>query len=125
MKGVITMSYDENFYAKYDQYLKEPAVRHNHDYMFSIFASILLPDSPRVIDLGCGVGEYATYDQLHTAYVGIDLNKNSLVIPFIHTNYLKLNFREILPFLPNAFASLFSVECCNPVEKNMLFMIVF
>lgn len=112
------MPYDANFYRMYRQYLQERTVRINHDYVFSLFASLLLPDSPRVMDLGCGIGEYATYDTRHAAYVGVDLNNTGLVAPFLQANYLKLDFVNLLPFSPNAFTSLFSIECCHTAEKR-------
>lgn len=112
------MPYDENFYRMYSKYLEESLVRKNHDHVFTLFASLLLPDSPRVIDLGCGLGEYAMYDPHHAAYVGIDLNDIGKVARFIQANYAALDFGYLLPFSPNAFISLFSVECCHPVEKK-------
>lgn len=112
------MPYDENFYRMYLEYLREPTVRRNHSHMFVLFASLLLPDSPRVMDLGCGLGEYATYDPHHTAYTGIDLNNTGNVAQFIQADYTALDFKHLLPFLPNAFISLFSTECCHPVEKK-------
>ncbi|MBI2035678.1 MAG: class I SAM-dependent methyltransferase [Candidatus Liptonbacteria bacterium] len=112
------MPYDENFYRMYREYLQEQTVRRNHDHVFSLFASLLLHDSPRVMDLGCGIGEYATYDQQHAAYVGVDLNNTGSVIPFVQADYLKLNFGNLLPFLPNAFISLFSIECCHSSESK-------
>ena|SRR3989344_117411 len=112
------MSYNESFYRMYREYLREPMVRSNHDHIFSIFASLVLPDSPRVMDLGCGVSEYAFYDQQHTGYVGIDINDTCSVAPFIQADYLKLDFGNLLPFLPNAFISLFSIECCHLVTRK-------
>ena len=112
------MPYDENFYRMYRQYLQERIVRGNHDHIFSLFASLLSPYSPRVMDLGCGIGEYATYDLHHTAYIGIDINNAGSVAPFIQADYLKLDFGSLLPFLPNSFISLFSIECCHAAEKK-------
>ena len=112
------MPYDENFYRMYREYLQEPVVRSNHDRVFSLFASLLLPDSPRVVDLGCGIGEYKTYDRSHAEYVGIDLNNTGSVAPFLQADYLKLNFGNLLPFSPNAFISLFSIDCCHTAEKK-------
>lgn len=112
------MPYDENFYRMYRQYLQEQIVRTNHDHVFSLFASLLLPDSPLVMDLGCGIGEYATYDTHHAAYVGVDLNNTGSVASFLQADYLKLDFVSLLPFSPNAFTSLFSIECCHAAEKR-------
>ena len=115
------MPYDESFYQKYREYLQEQAVRRNHDHIFKIFASLLHPDSPHVIDLGCGTGEYATYDRRHAAYVGIDLNNAASANLFVQADYLNLDFINLLPFLPNAFVSLFSVECCHSAESKYAF----
>ncbi len=112
------MPYDENFYRMYRQYLQEEKVRTNHSHVFSLFASLLLSDSPRVMDLGCGIGEYSTYDPHHATYVGIDLNNTGSVAYFLQADYLKLEFGRLLPFLPNAFTSLFSIECCHTAEKK-------
>ena len=112
------MPYDENFYRIYREYLQEWIVRNNHDHIFSIFASLLLPDSPRVIDLGCGIGEYATYDLRYTAYIGIDLKNTGSVTSFVQADYLKLDFEGLLPFSPNAFVSLFSIECFHSAESK-------
>src|SRR3989344_2345302 len=112
------MPYDENFYRMYREYLQERIVRSNHDHMFSLFASLLLPDSPRVMDLGCGIGEYAIYDRRHAAYVGIDLNNTGSVTPFVQADYLKLDFGNLLPFIPNAFISLFSIECFHTAKSK-------
>ncbi len=107
------MPYDENFYRMYREYLEEPTVRKNHDCIFELFTSFLLPESPRVVDFGCGVGEYLTYDSRHSRYVGIDRNKTIDSTDFIQADYLSVDLS--LPFPPNAFLSLFSVECCHPL----------
>lgn len=112
------MSYDEKFYRMYREYLQEQAVRANHDYMFALFAKLLFPVLPGVMDLGCGIGEYATFDRCHSAYVGIDLNNASSLPSFVQADYTALDFGQRLNFLPNAFTSLFSIECCNPAEKK-------
>ncbi len=112
------MPYDENFYCMYRKYLQESTVRRNHDAIFRLFASLVHPVLPQVMDLGCGVGEYAMYDPHHTAYVGIDLNNSGEVKSFIRRDYTALDFSHRLPFSPNAFISLFSIECCHPVKTR-------
>lgn len=71
-----------------------------------------------MVDLGCGIGEYATYNLHHAAYVGVDLNNTGSAAPFLQADYLKLDFVNLLPFSPNAFISLFSIECCHAAEKK-------
>jgi len=62
---VCNMPYDAKFYETYQEYLKEPTVRKNHDHVFRIFAYLMLTKPPCVMDLGCGIGEYAMYDPYH------------------------------------------------------------
>lgn len=112
------MPYDENFYRMYREYLQERTVRQNHNHVFTLFASLVLPETPRVIDLGCGLGEYAAHDLHHSAYAGIDLNNTGGVANFVQADYMNLGFKDFLPFVPNSFISLFSVECCHLVETR-------
>ena len=106
------MPYDAKFYETYQEYLKEPTVRKNHDNVFKLFAHLMFTDAPHVIDLGCGTGEYLTYDFCHAEYCGIDFNNASGFIHpyFIQADYKTLNFMDQVPFRPNAFISLFSTE---------------
>ncbi|MBI2121623.1 MAG: class I SAM-dependent methyltransferase [Candidatus Sungbacteria bacterium] len=104
------MPYDEKFFEAYREYLKEPIVRKNHDHVFRIFAYLMLTEIPHVMDLGCGIGEYAMYDPYHMKYVGIDLHNPEGIKPFIQTDYTALDFMGKTPFRPNAFISLFSTE---------------
>jgi hypothetical protein len=115
------MPYDENFYHLYRKYLNEPIVRQNHNHIFSLFASLILPEKPQVIDLGCGIGEYPTFDLYHANYTGIDLNNTGKLKNFIQADYTALDFQQLVPFAPNAFISLFSIECCNPANSRYVF----
>ncbi len=112
------MPYDEIFYQRYREYLKEGVVRKNHDRMFELLPLLALPNELRVIDLGCGTGEYITYDQRHALYAGVDLNNTGNVAPFIQRDYCALDFAPLVPFTPNAFVSLFSIECSYPPEAK-------
>ena len=119
------MPYDENFYKLYKNYLKEPVVRKNHDFVFGCFKKLAGRSNLSIIDLGCGLGEYQTRGQ-YTDYVGIDLNNTGKIRNFVSADYHKLNFAKKLPFKPNAFVSLFSIECCNPAkEKYTLYNKIF
>lgn len=106
------MSYDDNFYQKYAAYLKEPVVRRNHDFVFEIFRDMSLGAamSHKVVDLGCGTGEYRTYG-LPNMYIGIDKEKSPAAE--IVADYTASDF-PALPFEPNVFVSLFSIEACLP-----------
>ena len=111
------MAYDENFYRMYQEYLREPVVRANHSRMFAKLAQFL-PGKLRVMDLGCGSGEYPTFDGHHYRYVGVDLINTGQLQDFIQADYIKENLTDKLPFKPNAFLSLFSIECCHPVDAR-------
>ncbi len=115
------MAYNRPFYEMYREYLQEKVVRENHDCMFRLFRSLTVPESLRVIDLGCGVGEYATYDYRYASYVGIDLNNTGALKNFLQADYLKLDFKDRLLFTPNAFVSLFSLECFHPASARYAF----
>lgn len=115
------MPYDGSFYRRYWDYLQEPIVRQNHGQVFGFFATLMLPKTPRVIDLGCGVGEYAKYDPYHSQYAGIDRNFAGEVPNFVQADYRELAFAHLLDFDPNAFTSLFSVECFMPAAEKYAF----
>ncbi|HUZ92878.1 MAG TPA: hypothetical protein VNG29_02670 [Candidatus Paceibacterota bacterium] len=113
------MPYDAAFYEQYRAYINEPQVRRNHDRMFRLFAQIMFPELPAVMDLGAheSVGEYAIKDKLHADYTGIDIhNTNGGIthgfrrMSFLRADYMDLDFTGRLSFEPNAFISLFSVE---------------
>ncbi|MEK7118097.1 MAG: class I SAM-dependent methyltransferase [Patescibacteria group bacterium] len=111
------MAYDENFYALYLAYLGEKTVRASHSYAFECFRRFIHPDNPHVIDLGCGLGEYSTHGH-YADYAGIDLNSAGQVKNFTQADYHDLGFVAKLPFVPNAFVSLFSIECCHSAESK-------
>lgn len=114
------MPYDEKFFKAYREYLKESVVRRNHAEMFRLFARLISPGAPCVIDLGCGSGEYHRYDARHIYYCGVD-NSNAGRISdshFIQADYMTLDFKNHIQFTPNSFISLFSIECCQPEVKN-------
>ncbi len=113
----ITPAYGTEFYQLYLGYLQEPTVRANHDMMFETFYRFTRPTQLRIMDLGCGLGEYSRYGP-HSEYVGIDLNNAGQVKNFVHMDYTELNLASHLPFVPNAFVSLFSIEACYPAKSK-------
>lgn len=114
----ITTMYDKKFYEKYEQYLKEPAVRKFHDKMFYV-SNRSQSNYPNVVDLGSGTGEYYRYYYQHTvgSYFPIDFNNPNDLPHFIEGDYLTLK----LPEKSTAFVSLFSAECCMPCPEKYYF----
>lgn len=110
------MPYDTTFFEQYDRYLREPQVRRGHDEMLDHLLDFMSPIVPRVLDLGCGIGEYYSYfeptrfvPRTRLNYFGVDKERHgphcSLIFDYTQ--------RPIpLPFEPNCFISLFSAECC-------------
>lgn len=114
------MAYDENFYGMYLEYLKEEVVRKNHDLVFEYFKKFTQSDILSVIDLGCGLGEYSIHGY-YTNYIGIDLNNTGQIDNFLQADYHYLDFIAALSFVPTAFVSLFSIECCHAVKNKYAF----
>lgn len=112
---------DKTFWEKYWDYLHEPVVRRNHDQAFKMFAEKAnLPEQLRVVDLGCGLMEYGWFDRHHFGYAGVDVKKSATApYTFIEADYATMDYSQ-LPFEPNAFVSLFSIECCNPPDKKYM-----
>lgn len=114
------MPYDDEFYARYADYLGEPSVRRAHDWAFSIATSN--PNFKQVIDLGCGQCQEFTQTRPNY-YVGFDLNPGELATALT----LPLDYRSIDWADPQtrficrsatAFVSLFSTEITAPVAEN-------
>lgn len=110
------MAYDKSFYEKYFEYLQEPRVRRNHGLMLQLFASFAGSRNLRVLDLGCGTGEFERHGLFVHQYLGVDANKSGYVRSFLQADYKTLDFP--IPFAPNAFVSLFSIEPSHPVEER-------
>ena len=111
------MSYDKEFYQMYQAYLREKVVRANHNKIFECFRRLIQPMELLVVDLGCGLGEYSLHGS-YTKYVGIDVNDTGQVKSYVQTDYHNPNFATLLPFVPTAFVSLFSIECCHSVDDK-------
>lgn len=111
------MAYDAEFYKMYQAYLKEEAVRANHDNVFECFRNFTKPTPLLVADLGCGLGEYSLHGH-YIEYAGVDLNNAGQVRNFVQADYHSLDFVHFLPFVPTAFVSLFSIECCHSIEDK-------
>ncbi len=110
------MGYDKVFYSQYRDYLNEPVVRQNHDRMFARFFRFTEPDPLHVVDLGCGMKEYAMFGSWNT-YVGLDVNdvppyKSDDAVRSVRADYSDLSFVDQLPYAPNVIVSMFSIECC-------------
>jgi len=110
------MAYDEAFFTAYRAYLQETLVRKNHrrafDHLIGLMTDGPIDYAPRVVDLGCGTGEF--YERgYHRDYVGIDLNPR---IAWQGAKVIKASSVDVdawskqLPFEPNTFVSVFSIE---------------
>ncbi|MEK7567214.1 MAG: hypothetical protein AAB527_03730, partial [Patescibacteria group bacterium] len=95
------MAYDEKFYKMYLKYLAEKTVRENHDRMFDLFFKLTQSAFLKVMDLGCGLGEYETYGR-YDDYAGVDLNNTGRVKNFVKADYHDKDFDKLLPFRPTA-----------------------
>ena len=116
------MSYDNDFYAHYLKYLDEPTVRKNHNRVFRIFEGIATPHLFRVLDLGCGTGEFRRHGRGVVNYLGIDTEDSGLTSPFLQADYKNLTqISSVLTFPPNIFVSLFSAECCLDLTDRYAF----
>lgn len=108
------MSYNDQFYDSYKEFLKEPVVRRNHDRVFQVFR--LLAGGPlQVLDLGCGTGEFSTYCPGVSSYLGVD----KVASPAAR---VVLDYTQDLSSLSdhqfNCFVSLFSIEACYPAKER-------
>lgn len=111
------MAYDGDFYEAYEAYLREPRVRTKHDQIFDLWAAVA--EAEYVIDLGCGKSnEYFRFGHPVSGYQGFDVNEANYAIT---ANYRKPEFIETihgLDWKPDAFVSLFSVECTATALEN-------
>lgn len=121
------MVYIDNFYPRYEEYLKELTVRKVHDYIFCKFNDFVNYHIPAFfdksyLDFGCGTSEFKKYNlNKNIKYVGIDLNKIS---DNIVGDYTKMSSNEIVEkigFSPTVFISLFSSELIMPVKEKYEF----
>jgi len=116
------MAYDPEFYRLYRDYLRERTVRASHDLVFAMFETICARhvEKRNVMDIGCGLGEFDRYCEPER-YVGVDRNNAGSVLSFVQADYTDLAFLTQLPFDPNVFVSLFSVEACLPAADRYAF----
>jgi len=133
------MSYDDDFYARYESYLEEPGVRAKHDALFDLWVTAARKGSrqPVPIDLGCGRGqEYMNYCPGTPIYYGFDANVNdeSSVADASSTYLFKADYRDpgfiervkALQHEPDVFVSLFSAEnTATPSENQELYERLF
>ncbi len=112
------MSYSEQFFQLYAEYLKEPTVRAAHDWVFKIAG--LDPAFEKVLDLGCGMcQEWLVYGP-PCEYRGVD------VVIGQHPQFVtQLNYRgkalEAKFTEATAFVSLFSSEITDTPKLNSCF----
>ena len=114
------MTYDKDFFKKYEKYLQEPTVREVHDKMFN-FAANYPSLKRRVLDLGCGNQEYYNYTRPEY-YVGVDnLNAQELL------DVKKIDYRNVSEIINlinmynfTGVVSLFSTEITGSYSANNL-----
>jgi SAM-dependent methyltransferase len=106
------MGYNAAFFEAYRKYLVEPTVRKNHNRVFREWFDRTAPYLISVVDLGCGTGEF--YQHGHcTEYVGVDIEpriEDHRAQTVAASYVLDHAWTSQLPFEPNAFVSLFSIE---------------
>lgn len=113
------MAYDSEFYKAYEDYLLEPTVRKQHDWVFYLLG----PDFRNVVDLGCGQSnEFRRFAiPLGSKYVGIDTNANSFQGNLVADYREPRTLWEVMyKRKPTAFVSLFSSEITAPACVNCL-----
>lgn len=123
------MSYDPEFYEKYDAYLAEPRVRVVHDRVFRMWEGFVnIPGCRNVVlDLGCGrAQEYKGRVRAPTTmeYFGFDVNaENSLR----QLDYRDPRFMAVAQGVdPSLLVSLFSTELtAGPRTNRRLYETLF
>lgn len=117
------MTYTDDFYETYEQYIQLPTVRQAHDWALSIATQN--PAFESVFDLGCGKSmEYFRYTPVSGEYVGIDLNadkahRNDVIVADYREYDLDMLAKE--RFQPKAIVSLFSIEVSASAVTNYSF----
>jgi len=113
------MSYDNNFYNAYEEYLKEPTVRAAHDWIFSIVSTKF--SFHNVVDLGCGRSQEFYHFCKPRYYLGVDENIEETEPQFKYS-LLKRNYRNHVRWnMIPAFVSLFSCEITAPYTENYIY----
>lgn len=112
------MAYDNDFYKLYNEYIVEDSVRESHDRVFTILSALYgrsLHPKARTLDLGCGCGEFRTFGIYpQDDYFGVDKEKSPAAdVVMDYTKEL-----PELPWRPNIFVSLFSIEACLPLDER-------
>jgi len=114
------MAYDAAFFDLYKGYLGEPLVRSAHNAMFGMLFRHLLPARPRILDLGCGIGELVNFYLADYAYFGVDAKSHGphCDAELDYTSDDLFRLLPQMPFYPNCFISLFSAECCLSADDK-------
>lgn len=109
------MTYNNDFYKRYKEYLEEPEVRKSHDMALDCFSLIGDKVVSSAIDFGCGTGEFRDYFVYKDmTYVGVDV-VNSPAASIV------MDYTKELPDVdtnPDTFVSLFSIEACLPIKDR-------
>jgi hypothetical protein len=122
------MSYNQEFFEKYQNYLLEPIVRMTHDDIFRNFYILCKGEEPtwqtlicnhipvNVVDLGCGLCQEFKRYGWYNKYLGVD--------KIVETDHDRVQFDYLkfkIPTYNNMFVSLFSTECCLSADEKYAF----
>lgn len=120
------MSYDQDFFQRYENYLQEKWVRETHDIMFRTFRKLFPVQN--VIEFGCGqCCEFRRFGKTDS-WFGFDLEppKDAVTYACDYTKLTKLDILKLVPFSADGFVSIFSTECClSRTEKYAFYRRLF
>jgi hypothetical protein len=121
------MGYDGDFYEAYERYLQEERVRDKHDVVLDMWHTATWPNSSYVVDLGCGKSnEYFRFGPDVKAYQGFDVEESQHGMVLDYRSPELVEAVRSLDWKPDAFVSLFSIECtATPIENAELYERLF
>jgi hypothetical protein len=112
------LSYTDDFYGPYAEYLKEPKVREVHNFALESLTQRVAFD--HVLDLGCGLREYLLYRNPRR-YLGVDTAAPKAEIRDNYRHFRPTSVHAIQTFAPKALVSLFSTELSAEGGENWEF----
>ena len=86
--------YNEEFYLKREEY---PTLRYRHNYILHMISEISLPDTAKILDVGCGPGEMIKDLAKHNWKIyGVDIAKEMVEIASERINPELLNKGQVV-----------------------------